>query len=296
MKQTDDKSKNDNNKLCKNNVDNIASKLTTIYEGARVKTSIGILALDRLKVGHLIALEKINNSQSDPPTSFRKYLPKIAYLLNFLNDTEEKTPLNSALVEQLSNNDIEKIAEAYISVLELEQDKDDQKKESLFKDSDEKATVYVDQLLRNKYSRFGESIKISYPSDKIFDQIRKSSSDLTKTLSHFDQILTNNIITDENLPIDANLTNLISDHHTKKEKERAEELEMIRLTGKMTAESAIILRDLAVVASTLLERLDERAMKSDKDTKSQFSIAFWTLIVTACISLVSLIFTILNYW
>ena len=72
-------------------------------------------------------------------------------------------------------------------------------------------------------------------------------------------------------------------------KERAEEMELTRLTGQMTAESAKTLKDLAEAATTLMEQMDERDRRTDQSTRTQITIAVWSVGISAVLALFALI-------
>ena len=88
----------------------------------------------------------------------------------------------------------------------------------------------------------------------------------------------------------------INEHHARLARERAEELEMVRLTGKMTAESAQTLKDLAEASTVLLERLDERDQQADLSTRKQIKIAVWSVGISAVIAVFALIVSGLAYF
>lgn len=71
---------------------------------------------------------------------------------------------------------------------------------------------------------------------------------------------------------------------------------MVRLTGRMTAESAKTLKDLADAATVLLERWDERDKRATESTRTQISIAVWSVGITAFLALVAVIFSSLTYF
>lgn len=125
-------------------------------------------------------------------------------------------------------------------------------------------------------------------TSSIFDQVRKSSSALGSTLSEFDRLTRDKV--SFTLPEQRmDHFNAINEHHARLARERAEELEMVRLTGKMTAESAQTLKDLAEAATVLLERLDERDQKADQSTRKQIKIAVWSVGISAVIAVLALV-------
>jgi hypothetical protein len=71
---------------------------------------------------------------------------------------------------------------------------------------------------------------------------------------------------------------------------------MVRLTGKMTAESAKTLKDLAEAATVLLEQLDARDEKAEKSTRKQITIAVWSVGISAVLALFALVVSGLSYY
>jgi hypothetical protein len=95
--------------------------------------------------------------------------------------------------------------------------------------------------------------KMLASTSSIFDQVRKSSSALGSTLSDFNQ-LTKRAATVEVRAPSIDHFHAMNEQFARQARERAEELEMVRLTGKMTAESAKTLKDLADAATVFRDR------------------------------------------
>ena len=87
----------------------------------------------------------------------------------------------------------------------------------------------------------------------------------------------------------------MAEQFSRQARERAEELQMVRLTGKMTAESAETLKSLAEAATTLLEQLDQRDRKNDGVTRRQITIAVWSVGVSAALALLALVMSAFSY-
>jgi hypothetical protein len=168
------------------------------------------------------------------------------------------------------------------------------------REASEPAVAFLDRLLKHEVQvqslqlrRMRE--KMLESTSSIFDQVRKSSSALGSTLSAFDQF------TKRAAPVESRAPNMdhfhaMNEQFARQARERAEELEMVRLTGKMTAESAKTLKDLAEAATFLLEQLDERDKKADQSTRKQISIAVWSVGVSAVLALFALIVSGLAYY
>jgi len=165
--------------------------------------------------------------------------------------------------------------------------------------SEESSTAYVDRLLKYEAQDRVEQLRkmreqMHGSTNSTFDQVRMSSSALDSTLSAFDQLTKSVIPVDIRAPYTDHF-HAINEHANRQVRERAEELEMVRLTGKMTAESAKTLRDLAEAATVLLEQLDERDKKADKSTRKQITIAVWSVVLSAFLTLLTLIVSGMAY-
>jgi hypothetical protein len=136
---------------------------------------------------------------------------------------------------------------------------------------------------------------ITSSTSSIFDQVRKSTSKLGTTVGAFDRLYeSQNQVESLRVPTFEH-TNAITKQFERQARERAEELQMVRLTGKMTAESAETLRSLAEAATTLLEQMDQRDRKTDRVTNRQITIAVWSLVVSAALALLALVVSTFSY-
>lgn len=257
-----------------------------------VQTSKGQIYLYRPRVSDYTSFEKL--SASEPTGRFREFLPHVASLSARSKLEKEREPLAQELVAQLSNEEVEALAEAYASSTALQTARVGSKEKSgLPREEGESATSYVDRLLKKQLADHVEDMRrmreqMFASTSSIFDQVRKSSSALGSTLSEFDRLTRDKV--SFTLPEQRmDHFNAINEHHARLARERAEELEMVRLTGKMTAESAQTLKDLAEAATVLLERLDERDQKADQSTRKQIKIAVWSVGISAVIAVLALV-------
>lgn len=257
-----------------------------------IQTSKGKIYLYRPRVSDYTSFEKL--SASEPTRRFREFLPHVASLSATSKLEKEREPLAQELVAQLSNEEVEALAEAYAYSTALQTARVGSKEKSgLPRDEGESATSYVDRLLKKQLADHVEDMRrmreqMFASTSSIFDQVRKSSSALGSTLSEFDRLTRDKV--SFTLPEPSmDHFNAINEHHARLARERAEELEMVRLTGKMTAESAQTLKDLAEAATVLLERLDERDQKTDQSTRKQIKIAVWSVGISAVIAVLALI-------
>jgi len=263
-----------------------------------VPTSIGTLHLYGLRVSDMSAFTSL--SGSDATSRVRSFLPHIASLTEAKGFKDERPPLTAEEVDRLSVADLENIAEAYAAMLVgRPRSKDDVETAKPERESGEPVTSYLDRLLKHEAEEQSQQLrrmheKMLASTSSIFDQVRKSSSALGSTLSAFDQL------TKSATPVEIRAPSMdhfhaMNEQFARQARERAEELEMVRLTGKMTAESAKTLKDLAEAATVLLEQLDSRDKKADESTRKQIAIAVWSVGVSAVIAVVALVVSAAAY-
>ena len=264
-----------------------------------VQTSIGKVYLYPLRSSDFSRFEKL--ADGEPSARLREFLPCIASLSLTSKPDTEREPLALEFVAQFSNDEVEVIAEAYASSAALKSAREGSKDRSgLPREDGEMSTAYLDRLLKKVLEDQVEGMQrmrkqMLASTSSIFDQVRKSSSVLGSTLTDYERI-SRTIATPAIETKHLELSNHMAEHHARLGRERAEELEMVRLTGQMTAQSATTLRDLAEAATVLLERLDERDQKSDLETRKQLRIAVGSVIVSAILALIALVYSGASYY
>jgi hypothetical protein len=263
-----------------------------------VSTSVGTLYLYGLRTSDLSALAALPDEE--PADRMRVFLPHVASRVEAKGFKDERPPLATADVDQLTSPDLEQVSEAYAETLLRGSSDGDDSLGRPERETSEPAVTFLDRLLKHEIQVQSQQLrkmheKMQKSTSSIFDQVRKSSSALGSTLSAFDQF------TKRAAPVEIRAPNMdhfhvMNEQLARQARERAEELEMVRLTGKMTAESAKTLKDLAEAATILLEQLDERDKKADQSTRKQISIAVWSVGVSAVLALFALIVTGLAYY
>jgi len=263
-----------------------------------VPTSVGTLYLYGLRSSDLGALQSMPSDE--PIVRIRAFLPHIASLVEAKGFKDERPPLATEDVDRLSDAEVEHVAEVYAAVLLRGPRVDGEEAAKPERESTESAVGYLDRLLKHEAQEQSQQLrrmheKMLASTSSIFDQVRKSSSILGSTLSEFER-LTKSAPAVEIYQPSMDHFHAMNEHFARQARERAEELEMVRLTGKMTAESAKTLKDLAEAATVLLEQLDERDKKADRSTRKQITIAVWSVGISAVLALFALIFSGLAYF
>lgn len=263
-----------------------------------VQTSIATLFLYDLRSSDFPALQAL--PKAEPSSRIRAFVPHVASMVEAKGATDERPPLEPEEVSRLTDDDVNVVADAYANLLLCAPRVIGDETEKPERKVAEPATTYLDRLLRHEvesYSQQSRNVheKLLASTNGVFDQVRKSFSTLGSTLSDYERL------TNRSAPIEIPIPKMehlhaMSEQLARQERDRADELEMVRLTGKMTAESAKTLKDLAEAATILLEQLDERDRKADQSTQKQMTIAVWSVGISAVLALLALIVSGLAYF
>jgi hypothetical protein len=252
-----------------------------------VQTSIGKLYLFPLRASDIDSYKRISTDK--PVARIREFLPFIASL-SFNNTLKNKrVAITVEQVGQLSDEEVESLAEAYATSSKVGQARKGRKgMEPLAQSQGEPATSFLIRLLRKEIEEQESQLRKAWEqalgsTGSIFDQVRKSTLELEKTWKSFERLsMAKEVPPLETKPLEMN--NHLAQYHARLAREREEDREIIRLTGQMTAQSAKTLQELAGAASTLLEALDQRDSESKRTTKIQLWIAVGTVIISAMLA------------
>lgn len=266
---------------------------------AEVDTAIGKLFLFPLGSSDISAFNDI--STIDQGKRIREFLPFVASLSPDYSWEKERSGVTHDQIQALSDQAVEELAEAYALSNALRSAREGGKnRKPIARDANESSTMFLDRLLRGEVEEKAHQFrKLSDqafgPTQRLFDQVRKSSSILGSTLTEFEQLSKGARPVDIRTPGMDHL-HVVNEQFARQARERAEELETVRLTGKMTAESAKALKDLVEAAATLMEQMDERDWKSDQATSKQITIAVWAVGISAGLALLALIVSGFGYY
>lgn len=264
---------------------------------ASMPTSVGTLYLYSLRTSDLSAARALTGDGA--ADRIRAFLPHIASLTEAKGLKDERPPLSTELIGQLAETEVEKVAERYAALLFRKPGVESEDEAQPVRDTRESAIGYLDRLLKHEVEQHSQQMlrlqkRFLASTSSVFDQVRRSTSTLGSTVSAFERF------TKDVAPVEIRAPSIglhvMDEQFARQRRERAEELEMVRLTGKMTAESAKTLKDLAEAATVLLEQLDERDRKADSSTRKQITIAVWSVGTSAVLALVALIFSGLAYF
>ncbi|HPH06821.1 MAG TPA: hypothetical protein PL131_13200 [Methylotenera sp.] len=259
---------------------------------ANVDLSIGQIFLFSLRVSDMMEFTKLPEHSSCD--RIRAFLPCIASLSSEYSVKKERIALSTDKVEQLSDYDVEKLAEAYISSGALKKTQGDVR--NAIREIEEVASSYLDRLLRITVENYASQSrklmdKMTGSTQGIFDQVRKSSMELGETWRKFEHLTKASgmpsSITSPSQARSFDFHTQIAEQNARLARERNEDREMIKLTGQMSAQSAKTLQELADAATAMLERLDQRDQEAKRTTKIQLWIAVGSVIISAFLALAS---------
>ena len=265
---------------------------------AEVETSVGRIYLYPLRLQDLTDFGKLE--PGDAVNQVRDFLTSVASLTVESDEAPERIPLDAEIAKELSDDEIEQIAEAHVQSSEWKTVREgSQERKAVVREEKEAASAYLIRLVKDEVEHQHDAAKqlhekILGSSRGLFDQVRKSYTELGSTVKAFEAISRPTLepsLSRGHLEIN----NHLAEHSARMARERSEELEMVRLTGKMTAESAKTLKDLAEAATTLMEQFDERDRKTDKSTRKQITIAVWSVGISAVLALLALIVSGFTY-
>ena len=273
-----------------------------------VETSAGRIYLYPLRMRDMTDFEKLE--PGDAVSQIRAFLPSIGSLTVESDEAPERVPLDAGIADGLSDDEIERAADAYTksSAWQIVRD-GSQEREPIVQEAGETASAFLVRLLKAEVDDYHQSAKRMHESllgsshslfdqvqksASLFDQVRKSTSALGSTLSAYEELTKfTKPAPLEIHPIQTDhfsrVNDLLAEQARERAKERAEEMELTRLTGQMTAESAKTLKDLAEAATTLMEQMDERDRRTDQSTRKQITIAVWSVGISAVLALFALI-------
>lgn len=264
---------------------------------ATVETSVGRIYLYPLRVRDMTAFGKLE--WADAANHVRNLLASIGSLTLESDESPERIPLDPEIAKTLSEADVELLAEAYVQSYKWQKAEAGAcEPRTLTRGADEPASTYMIRLIKNEVEYQHKAAqqlheKIVGSSIGIFDQVRQRVTDLESTIKTFEDLSQPRFDASpfrENSEIRDSISERVA-----LERERSEKMEMVRLTGRMTAESAKTLKELAEAATMLMEQFDERDRRTDKSTRKQINIAVYSVVISAILALFSLIFSVLSY-
>jgi hypothetical protein len=249
-----------------------------------VDTGIGTLALFPQRFQDIGAFSKLPLDEP-PPSRLRLYLPYMASLAGPTNGNGDRSRINEESAQQLSGEDLERVAEAYLGMPEMRQiaQGSNPSSNAIVRENGEYATAYLDRLLQAAHDQQMEDPKATYqtledksarPISSALDDVDRQASSLREVAANFmqghglvDPQCPSDLVPDERAtPSGGTGTSRDDARITANDLKHAhdEEIMLTRGIGIVTTQSAILVASLSEAATQFLRQFSETAQKSDK--------------------------------
>ncbi len=257
--------------------------------------------LFQLSTRDISSFESLEKTSS-PYDNFKSFLPSIASYTIPTKPNYERQSLDFSFTENLTKDELEKVAEAYLTSKYIKNISVNETKFSLPRNDNEIDIAYLMRVLEEYVELYKKSYKdlientLKGSRNTIFDLVKKSSSNLNNTLGQYQKFKNLAEISSIQTPSNTDsLFNLQAEIAQKQKKDRENELKTIKLTAELTANSASCLKEISDAVPIFLESSENRRINENKTTKLQLWIAAGSLIVSAILSLAALWFTYKSY-
>jgi hypothetical protein len=283
----------------------------------RVETSIGALSLFPQRFEDIGAFSKL---PLDQPSSsrLRLYLPSIAAHSDALIEDDEWPRIDEASSQLLLDEDLERIAEAYLSMPEMRQMAEGAWPLSspIVRADGESANTYLDRLLRADHERQMEDIKGTYesmrnrseqPLSSALADVDRQASSLRDVAMSFMQghdlaeqerrsELGPNAIPHS---LEGNRSLLSSDaeitENDRPKRARDEEMALTRSIRIVTTQSAILVASLSETANRFLRHFSEATQKSEEATRTSLRTVLVTVLIIGGFAVIAAAAAIVTY-
>jgi hypothetical protein len=283
----------------------------------RVETSIGTVSLFPQRFEDIGAFSKL---PLDEPSStrLRLYLPYIAARSDALIEDGEWPRIDYALSQQLPDEDLERIAEAYLSMSDRWQiaETDGAQANPIVRADGESATVYLDRLLRADHQRQMEDLKGTYESlrDRSGQPLSSALADVDRQASSLRDVATSTMqrqdvagqehgaglganaipsSLESNRPLLSSDAGIIEDDGLKRAHE--EELALTRSIGIVTTQSAILVASLSETATRFLREFSETLQKSEEAVRKSLRMVLVTVLIIGVFAAIAAAAAIVGY-
>ena len=284
----------------------------------RVETSIGTLSLFPQRFEDIGAFSKL---PPDEPSSsrLRFYLPYIAARSDALIEDGEWPRIDEASSQRLPDEDLERIAEAYLSMPERRRIAEGAGPLSgpIVRADGESATTYLDRLLTADHERQMEDLKGTYESlrDRSGQPLASALADVDRQASSLRDVATSfmqgqdlaeeerrheldlNAIPDSlegNHPLlssDAGIT-----ENDRLKSAHDEEIALTRSIGIVTTQSAILVASLSETATRFLRQFSETTEKSAEAARTSLRTVLVTVLIMGILAAIAAAAAIVSYF
>jgi hypothetical protein len=282
----------------------------------QVETPIGTLSLFPQRFQDIGAFSKL---PLDEPSSsrLRSYMPYMAERRGPGIEDGESTRVDEAMIQQLSDEDLERIAEAYLSMAEMREVAQGASPSSgtAARADGESATVYLDRLLRADHERKMEDLRGTYEilGDKSREPFSSALDDVDRQASSLRDVATG-LMQGHNFAEQGLRSDLDSrmpssslegapswsgrDAHTEDDRlkrARDEEIMLTRSIGIVTTQSAILVASLSEAATQFLRQFSDTTQKSDQASLRSMRMVLVAVLLVGLLAMIAAAATIASY-
>jgi hypothetical protein len=281
----------------------------------RVETSMGALSLFPQRFEDIGAFSKL--PVNEPSSArLRLYLPYIAARSDALTENGDWPRIDEASSQQLPDEDVERIAEAYLSMPERRQVAEGAGPLSspIVRGDGESATAYLDRMLKADHERQMADLDRTYESLCNRDQQSFSSAlaDVDRQASSLRDVATR-IVQDlagqehrselgpNAIPnsLEANRALLSSDAEIRQNERlkqmRDEEIALTRSICIVTTQSALLVASLSETATRFIRQVSETTEKSEAATRRSLRIVLVTVLIMGAFAVIAASAAIVSY-
>jgi len=280
----------------------------------RVETSIGPLSLFPQRFEDIGAFSKL---PLDEPSSnrLRLYLPYIAARSDGLIENGNCSRIDEASSQQLPDEDLERIAEAYLSMPERRQIAEGAGPLSspIVRADGESATAYLDRLLKADHERQMEDLKGTYESlrkgpgqplssaladvDRHASSLRDVATSVVQDLAgqeHGSELGPNAIPSslEGNRPL---LSDVEIMQNERLKRVRDEEIALTRSICIVTTQSALLVASLSETATRFIREFSETTQKSEEATRASLRTVLVSVLIMGAFAAIAASAAIVSY-
>ena len=280
----------------------------------RVETSIGPLSLFPQRFEDIGAFSKL---PLDEPSSnrLRLYLPYIAARSDALSEDGDCSRIDEASSQQLPDEDLERIAEAYLSMPERRQvgEGTGPLSSPILRADGESATAYLDRLLKADHERQMEDLKGTYESlrNKPEQPLSSALADVDRHASSLRDVATSVVqdlagqehrseLGSNGIPnsLEGNRPLLSDAEITQNERLKPvpdEENALTRSICIVTTQSALLVASLSETATRFIREFSETTQKSEEATRTSLRTVLVTVLIMGAFAVVAASAAIVSY-
>jgi hypothetical protein len=263
----------------------------------RIDTSIGALLLFPQRYEDIGAFSKLD-ADASATNRLRAYLPSIAARDGAAIERGTSARIDAESCAQLSDDDIERVAEAYLSLPEVRQMEQNSatSPNTCVRSEGEAASGYLDRLLLANHERQMLDPRATFESFHDSQDVTPASAlgDLDRQSASLRQAADAVIQDDRARHADSAADSVLA-AGAGRPSEREEEIALARGNARISTQSALLLASLSQTASQFLNAFVETARRSEEATRKSLRIAVTAACIAALFSIAALVVAILSY-